>query len=295
MIDRYQLRYFLAVVETGNFSRAAARVNVTQPTLSVGIAKLERSIGAELFFRNSQRVHLTAAGVRFLDHARAIEREFNAIEAGVAGEAPARLIRVGLLNTLPTEFATTMVQANARAADPDQIELVEGSERELITGLQRRRLDLAVTLIRGGASSLPFLSLFEEGYVMAMADSHKLAGAGELSGEMLADEVMMVRRHCEALSDTSRYFTERGVRPRFSHRSTNDDRVLALVRAGLGVTVTPESLRAPGITQVRLSGFTNRREIGLIFSEHATDLQSHGGGVVAAIRQAAEAVQSGRP
>jgi DNA-binding transcriptional LysR family regulator len=47
MIDRYQLRYFLAVVETGNFSRAAAKMNVNQPTLSVGIAKLEKGLGAK--------------------------------------------------------------------------------------------------------------------------------------------------------------------------------------------------------------------------------------------------------
>ena len=49
MIDRYQLRYFLAVVETGNSSRAAAKMNVSQPTLSVGIAKLDKGLGATLF------------------------------------------------------------------------------------------------------------------------------------------------------------------------------------------------------------------------------------------------------
>ena len=55
MIDRYLIRYFLAVVEQGNFSRAATHCNISQPTLSVGIAKLERTLGIFLFVRSNQR------------------------------------------------------------------------------------------------------------------------------------------------------------------------------------------------------------------------------------------------
>ena len=75
MIERYLLRYFLAVVDQGNFSRAAAHCLVSQPTLSVGIAKLEQAVGAPLFLRSNQRVELTEAGSRLLSHARRIERD----------------------------------------------------------------------------------------------------------------------------------------------------------------------------------------------------------------------------
>jgi len=70
MIERYLLRYFLAVVDNGNFSRAAQQVNVAQPTLSVGIAKLEKALGVPLFERTNRRVHLTDAGAQLLAHAR---------------------------------------------------------------------------------------------------------------------------------------------------------------------------------------------------------------------------------
>ena len=66
MIERYLLRYFLAVVDQGNFSRAAAHCLVSQPTLSVGIAKLEQAVGAPLFLRSNQRVELTEAGSRLM-------------------------------------------------------------------------------------------------------------------------------------------------------------------------------------------------------------------------------------
>ena len=78
MIERYKLRYFLAVVRAGNFSRAAAQLNVSQPTLSLGIAKLENAVRGRLLVRNGHRVSLTADGARLLAHARPIESEFNA-------------------------------------------------------------------------------------------------------------------------------------------------------------------------------------------------------------------------
>ncbi|MDR3508000.1 MAG: LysR family transcriptional regulator [Caulobacteraceae bacterium] len=284
MIDRYQLGYFLAVVEAGNFSRAAAQVNVTQPTLSVGIAKLEQSLGVKLFLRNSQRVQLTEAGVRFMVHARAIEREFNAIEIKVAGPQPARLIRLGVLGTIPTPMIEQVVAANRRAGEPDRLEIVEGSERDLLGRLQQRRLDVALTLIRFGETRFTQVSLFQEGYSLAVPLDHPLAGAARAAAEDLAQDVMIVRRHCEVLSATSRHFTERGVRPAFSLRTTNDDKAVAMVRAGLGITVMPDSYRDPGLARIPLDGFDAQREIGLLYADHAEDLSARRGGVMAALR-----------
>ncbi|MGH6880500.1 MAG: LysR family transcriptional regulator [Hypericibacter sp.] len=268
MIDRYQLRYFLAVVDAGNFTRAAQQVNVTQPTLSVGIAKLEASLGVRLFLRNSQRVELTPAGVRLLGHARAIESEFNSLEDGTSGQGPPRTLRVGVLSTIPIRLLSDLVRTTRAAADHESLELVEGTERDLVTRLQRRRIDVALTLIRPDETRFESEFLYEEGYALATPDWHAHAGARSLSGDVLANETMIVRRNCEVLSETSRYFTERGVRPRFSFRSTNDERTVALVKAGLGVTVIPDSYAEPGLALVKLSGFNHLRRIGLLFASH---------------------------
>ncbi|MGH6951935.1 MAG: LysR family transcriptional regulator, partial [Vitreimonas sp.] len=100
-MDRYQLRYFLAVAETGNFSKAAAKVNVTQPTLSVGIAKLEGEVGARLFERTTRRVSLTQAGSRFLAHARRITQEYEAALREVSETPQLKRVRAGVLSTIP--------------------------------------------------------------------------------------------------------------------------------------------------------------------------------------------------
>src|SRR3546814_12415396 len=98
---RYLLRYFLAVVDTGSVSKAAAQANVTQPTLSVGIGKLERLIGATLFHRTSRRVHLTEAGSRLLPHPRRLENDFNLELHNAVAPTPTTLARPGVPTTLP--------------------------------------------------------------------------------------------------------------------------------------------------------------------------------------------------
>src|ERR1700739_1541118 len=110
MIDRYLLRYFLAVVDRGTFSKAAEQLNVAQPTLSVGIARLERLLGAGLFHRSSQRVTLTEAGVRLSAHARRIESEFNQAEASVSGMKATKVVRVGVLSTIPSASLAAFVR-----------------------------------------------------------------------------------------------------------------------------------------------------------------------------------------
>lgn len=269
MIERYQLRYFLAVVDAGNFSRAAAQVNVTQPTLSVGIGKLEKALGAKLFLRNSQRVHLTEAGVRLLAHARAIEGEFNSLEGRLAEPSRPAVVRLGVLGTIPTRLVEQVVAFNRDAAQPEALEIVEGAERDLVSRLQRRRIDLALTLVRPGEARFAYEPLFREGYFVAAPAWHPCAELDVVAGESLAQETMIVRRHCEALAHTSRHFTERGVRPRFSYRTTNDDRAMAMVKAGLGVTVMPDSHAEPGRARPRLAGFDLEREVGLLFADPA--------------------------
>jgi DNA-binding transcriptional LysR family regulator len=267
MIDRYQLRYFLAVVDAGNFSRAASQVNVTQPTLSVGIAKLEKSLGSRLFMRNSQRVELTDAGVRLLAHARSIETEFNSLEERVSASGAPIILRIGVLSTIPVELLEPVVLANAAAERPTSIELVEGTERDLLGRLGRRRIDIALSIVRSGEDRYLCEPLYQEGYSIAAPSHHRYADMEVVPGEALANDVMIIRRHCEALPETSRYFTERGVRPRFSFRTMNDDRTVAFVRAGLGITVMPDSYRAPGLVRPRLAGFDLRRDIGLMFAD----------------------------
>lgn len=262
MIERYLLRYFIAVVDQGSFSRAAAATNVSQPTLSAGIAKLERLTGTPLFNRDNRRVELTAAGARLVETARAIERGFAEAEAVGTNAAAAPLVRIGIAATLPAAMVGEAVAA-ARAADPAvQLEVLDGRMRDLLQRLDRGRIDAAIGPV---PPSRPMArELGREGYAMALPEGHALAGRGSVRPEELAGEAMLVRRQCEALPETSRFFTAHGIRPFMAARTDDDERALALVAAGLGITLVPRSHARDGIAVVELTGFTAERTIGLV-------------------------------
>lgn len=269
MMDRYLLRYFLAVIDQGNFSKAAAQCNVSQPTLSAGIAKLEGMLGYKLFHRTNRRVELTVAGASLAHHARRIEAEFLAAERDIQGVSPVSTLRLGILTTIPGGWIEEYAVRLKSAAFDERVELVEGRERDLLERLMRGRIDAALTILRRNDARFRAEPLFTEGYSLAMPASHPLAREEIIDGARLADNPMIVRRHCELLSETSRYFTARGVRPFFPARTTNDDQALRMVRAGLGVTVMPDSFHLQGVVRPRLADFPYNREIGLLFAPHA--------------------------
>lgn len=257
MLKRTHLRQFLALVDRGSFTAAAAHLHITQPTLSAGIAELERSIGTALILRERRAIRLTEAGNRLLTHARAIEREFRLAEAGLteaAAPAPIPPLRLGVLVSLSSAQVAALAMRSGRA-----LTMVEGSDGELRRRLSERQIDAALTLLRPGEEA-PVL--IEEPYAMILPATHRLAGRARLCAEDVAGETMIARRSCEILAETSRWFTARGVRPRFVLRSPNDDRCLALVAAGAGVTTGPVSLAIAGTVAIPLEGYDFRRRIG---------------------------------
>lgn len=269
MIDQYLLRYFLAVAETGNFSRAARRVSVTQPTLSAGIAKLERELGARLFDRDRQRVALTPAGSRFLVRARRIAAEYEHALVELSGVTDPTLLRLGVLNTIPTRLVESWLAEHRALGSGEALEILDGSERDIAERLERGRIDMALTVVRPHHARFAPEVLARERYMMVLPPDHPLAGESEVQAEQLARDRMALRRHCEALPEINRFFVERGVRPRFVLKTTSDERVLAVVRSGAGIGMMPESFAAgpespPPPRFVPVRDFELVREVGLL-------------------------------
>jgi DNA-binding transcriptional LysR family regulator len=270
-MDRYLLRYFLAVAELGSFSKAAQRVSVTQPTLSVGIAKLEDEVGARLFERTTRRVSLTPAGSKFLQHARRITQEYEAALRDVSETPQLKRVRAGILSTIPARDLERVVAQHARNSAGEALEILDSTERDIANRLSDGRLDVAITILRPGLESFAQEELRNEPYVLFVGANHKLSGVEEIEGGELAGETMIVRRQCEGLPEISRYFTNRDVRPSFSLRTLSDDRAMSMVAAGLGVTVAPSSFKRPGLASVNLAGFSLSRDVGLVFSDRMRD------------------------
>lgn len=285
MLSRTQIRQFLAVVDTGSFTRAANALNVAQPSLSSGIAQLERQLGTRLFVRERRRIRLTEAGNLLLPLARTIEGEFRNAEVRVGSlPPPVRPVRLGVISSFSSAWLARTVSAHSGR---DPLELVEGGARELQVALGNGSIDLALTLLQGDRAGDDMVVQSED-YCLALCAGHRLAGTVTVSAGQVAGETMIARRSCEMLGETSRFFTERGVRPRFALRSDNDDRVMAMVKAGLGVTVAPRSLADQGIVMVEIAEFQMTRTIGLCRGPHwSAELDHAAEGLLRTLRQTA--------
>jgi DNA-binding transcriptional LysR family regulator len=266
MLSRRLVRQFIALVDTGSFTAAASRLHVSQPTLSAGIAELERSLGTPLILRERRALRLTEAGNRLLVHARAIEREFGLAERGVLETPPpAPPLRLGVLASLATRTTAAIAAHFAgEAAGKALLTLTDAPDADLRRRLAEHRLDAIVTTLRSADEGEVLL---EERYAMILPAAHRLARRDVLLPEELAGETMIARRSCEILAETSRFFTAHGVRPHFALRSAGEDRCLALVAAGAGVTTGPVSLAGPGMAAVPLQGYDFRRRIGVIVAQ----------------------------
>ncbi len=269
MLKRSHIRQFLALVDAGSFTRAAERIGVTQPSLSAGVADLERQVGAKLFVRERRNLRLTDAGSRFLNYARTIERDFRSAEVGVASSAALKpRLRLGVLPTISTEMIAgiaTLYKGDSSLA------IYEGADAELRRKLSNGQLDGALTLTRRDDREHTSKIVLRERYRLMASVDHPLAARRLIAVADIAGETMIARRSCEILSETSAFFTERGVRPPFFLRCANDDRCLEMVRIGRGVTTAPESLVRSGVVALSLDGYDFRRSLSLVFSSGASN------------------------
>lgn len=268
MIENYQLRYFLAVVETGSFTKASKRVFVTQPTLSAGIKKLETILDSKLFDRSAKRVFLTESGTRFVPHAKSILYQLNLAEAEIKSTDRVHVLRIGALMTIPASVISSILGTFHRETNGVVVELFEGSEQEIQNRLDEGRIDTAITVIRS-ALTQNITPLYREGYSIALADHHPLAKKEIIHPEEFASEPTIVRSRCEILSETSRFFTDHNVRPRLIYNTTHDERALSMVSSGIGFTTMPNHYQMDGVKRVPMMGYDFEREIGL----HSTGYQ----------------------
>lgn len=256
------LRYFLALAETASFTKAAARLNVTQPTLSTAIVRLEDQVGAKLFERDRKRVALTAAGQRLIPHAQAMLAEWRQAQASLSVAKPNRRLRIGLLPTLPQAASLGFPERLRRADQMLELELHEGSPAALLDGLQRNRLDVALTRIDDLPDDLPHQPLHREAYRLAVSANNLLAVRERCSVRDLAQTPFLVRARCEVTEQARATFNEHGVRPRVLLRSPSEDRIAALVIADHGACFLPESLAQPGMALLAIDELPLNRRLG---------------------------------
>jgi LysR family hydrogen peroxide-inducible transcriptional activator len=263
-----ELRYLVAVAEHRHFGRAAEACNVSQPTLSSQIRKLETELGVTLFERTNKRVDVTPVGRQILIHSQRALAEAGQMQA-VARAASDPLVGPLKLGVIPTlaPYLMPLILLPLRQAYPGlTIELWEDQTRSLIDGLRSHRLDAALLATAAEAPEITEIALFDEPLLAALPLDHRLAGARTVTADALADELMILADgHCLANHALAACGTKRSVsRTGFqnSMQAATLETLVNLVAAGYGATLIPalaaDSLGRRGIVLRPLAGRSSR-------------------------------------
>jgi DNA-binding transcriptional LysR family regulator len=270
-LELYQIRHFAAVAETGSFTKAAMRAAVSQPALSVSIAKLEEELGVRLFHRSSKSVTLTPAGRRFHTTAQDVLGACNKVKAELRARVADRPLRIGVLRTLPSGHLARLIETLQGELPETRIELVDGTREELHAQLAARRLLACISLKAGSEPGQRSVELLREDYGLVVALNHRFAFHENVQLSDLNGERFIIRTHCEAYDSTTKVMAERGIRSVVVYRTDQDDRALALVGAGLGVALMPSIFDAPNVKKVPVRDFDTKRVISLHWNEDIAD------------------------
>lgn len=275
-----QLRYVLAVAEAGNFTRAAARENIAQPSLSQQIIKLERELGHKLFHRLGRKAVLTEAGVAFVERARRILFEVEDATKEL-GDSPTfdRRIAVGAIPTLAPYLLPTLI-ARCRKRHPNlQVNIREDFKSTLIREMLEGELDLALVALPVKESSIQVEVLWKEPLLLVVAKDHALASKPGVTAADLAHETFVLLGSSSSLAAQVRRFCgDHHIEPRIGSRCAQVATVKALVATGAGISILPAGARSAedqaSLTYVALSDAEPTREIAVL--KHMQRYQSRG-------------------
>lgn len=237
-----QLRFLVAVANELNFSHAAEKCHVTQPTLSAGLKELETQLGVLLVERTRRKVQLTRAGDEITARARRVLADIAEIEALAAhhGGAFTGSLRLGAIPTIGPYLVPHALPL-LRARYPDlRVFLREELTDTLISGVEEGRLDVALVALPHDVGTLTTELLFEDSYALATAPGHPLAGRKGLTGPQLGEHSLMLleRGHClqrhalSALPGGDLHEDE-------SFSATSLPTLVSMLEEGLGITLLP--------------------------------------------------------
>ncbi|MBN2984020.1 LysR family transcriptional regulator [Cohnella algarum] len=240
------LQYVIQIAAERNFSRAAEKLHIAQPSLSQQLSKLEKELGVLLFKRSTNSVELTHAGSVFVDKAQRIVDMTEQLRREMEDIADLRKGRI-VIGSLPmtgTHVLPLVIPA-FRAAYPDiEIALVEETSAELEQLTASGGTDVSVLSLPLVEQALTYEPIMEEGLLLAVPSEHRLAArrAGEpVAVEELREESFVLLKKGQGFRDISlRMCRGAGFEPKIAFESGNIETVQSLVAAGLGIAFVPE-------------------------------------------------------
>jgi DNA-binding transcriptional LysR family regulator len=246
MFELRHLRYFMVVAEELHFSRAAARLNMSQPPLSQQIRALEDALGTPLFIRNRRSVALTSAGRELYERAGPWLAGLDDIAARVrrVGDGEVGNLKIGSNFTTTQGVLPSLVRVFSQRYPSVSVQLQEAATDSQVDQLVRGLLDVGLVRLPVNTAQLEVLPLYEESLVVALPRGHRLAKRARLVLLDLREEQFLnaSRRPIGTFQSVQALCRSAGFEPRLNQASGTANSAIALVGAGLGIALVPESM-----------------------------------------------------
>jgi DNA-binding transcriptional LysR family regulator len=269
IMEIYQVRYFMAVCSELNFTRAAEKCNVSQPSLTRAIQLLEKEFGGYLFHRQRSPIELTDLGklIRpYLDEvwqtafaARRIAKDYMALHSQRLELAVMCTIAPKLLIQLLCRFRTNHPSI--------KVQLIDGTAQNLEEQLLGFQIEAAIYCRpdRNPDPRLNYLPLFKERMMIALPKDHRLSKRSSIRIQDLDGEFFVSRAFCEFNDMVKTSVSDSGLKFDVIYRSDKDDWVLAMIASGFGFGFVPEhSIDHPGVAALPLHDPDYWRTVNLV-------------------------------
>jgi len=266
-MEMHQVRYFLAVAQTLNFTRAAEECHVTQPSLTRAIKQLEGELGGDLFRRERPHAQMTELGQRMLPLLK------QCYESALGAKSLASTIKSGEISSLKLALSRTvdlsLILAHLievrRVFNGLELKLRRGNGTEIAELLRSGEAELAIaSTIDVDWERLDRWPLFDESYRLGVSTSHRLANRAAVSIEDLRQEPILMRNYCENAETVAEILRSHDIDVDHSHEISSERDLTALVEANIGVAFVPPSASSPEtLIQVPIDGLDFRRTVYL--------------------------------
>ena len=268
------LKYLVAVAETLHFGQAAERCNVSQPTLSMQLKKLEEYLGVVLIERSKRQVMLTPSGVEIAEKAREILAQSDQLVA-LAKESRDPLggeLRLGAFPTL-APYLFPLVVPKIRAALPQlKLLLIEEKTAELLKQLKEGKIDAALIALPVEEAGIEAAPVFREPFYLAVPNGHKLAAKKWVGVQDVSQLPLLLLDEGHCLRDQALALCQRvGMKERENFRATSLETLRQMVAGGDAVTLMPKLATAHMASEITYIPFKDQgleREIALCTRRH---------------------------
>jgi len=262
-MDLYQIRYFLTIAETGNFSRAAERLYLSQPSLSTGIKKLEQELGVSLFERGGRRTVLTQAGRSFLEKATIIMAQYQAAMNELKGFHEQPIFRLGVLTTIRASELADLVSRFQQDYPSVTIELRDSTQEKLREWLEQGEIDVVLTVLGEREDPQTSIVLFSQSLSLAVPLSHPFSCRTSVRLAELDGQPFIERINCEFAEKECEILEAGNIHPKVVYRASHEEWVIYWIKAGLGISIMPIWRGLGGIVYLPIVDLDFKRTIGI--------------------------------